>query len=114
MPPVIDVVCHAQARHDTAEDSWIRDPGLTDEGEREAFTLGRSYAHMDRVSHIISSPLQRTIRTCIVAFEPVLLAAKKVILLGELQETGVRPCDTGYPPETLEMDFRPQIDTSSA
>ncbi|KAI0116355.1 histidine phosphatase superfamily [Nemania sp. FL0031] len=113
MAPVIDVVRHAQAWHNTTGDTWIRDPDLTTEGEKEAFILGLSYTHMDQVSHIVSSPMWCAVRTCVIAFESALLAGKKVVLLGELQETGPRPSDTGSSRETLEREFRPQVDISN-
>lgn len=112
MAPVIDVVRHAQSTHNTTDNLYERDPDLTSDGESQAFRLGRSYPFMGCVSHIVSSPMRRAIRTALIAFEEKLLAGKQVILLPELQETGVRPCDTGQPPEALEQIYKPQIDIS--
>ncbi|KAI0457202.1 histidine phosphatase superfamily [Xylaria acuta] len=112
MAPVIDVIRHAESTHNTTGNSYVRDPNLTTEGESQAFRFGRSYAFMGRISHVVSSPMRRAIRTSLIAFEDVLLEGKKVILLPELQETGVRPSDTGQPPEVLEIAFKPQVDIS--
>ncbi|KAI1121775.1 histidine phosphatase superfamily [Nemania abortiva] len=112
MGPVIDVVRHAQSTHNTTGNVWVRDPNLTPEGEKEASRLRRSYPHMERISHIVSSPMQRAVRTALIAFEPAVLEGKKVVLLPELQETGVRPSDTGHPPEVIERTFEPYVDTS--
>ncbi|KAI1311168.1 histidine phosphatase superfamily [Xylaria venustula] len=112
MPPVIDVIRHAESTHNTTRNSYERDPNLTTHGEWQAFHLGKSYAFMNKISHLVSSPMRRAIRTTLIAFEDVLLQGKKVILLPELQETGTRPSDTGQPPRDLEAVFRPQIDTS--
>ncbi|KAI3320694.1 phosphoglycerate mutase-like protein [Xylariaceae sp. AK1471] len=112
MAPVIDVIRHAESMHNTTGNAYLRDPNLTTEGESQAFRLGRSYAFMGRISHIVSSPMRRAIRTALIAFEDRLLEGKKVILLPELQETGARPSDIGQPPDALESAFGPQIDTS--
>lgn len=112
MAPVIDVVRHAESTHNTTGNLYERDPNLTGEGESQAFRLGRSYPFMGRLTHIVSSPMRRAIRTALIAFEERLLDGKQVILLPELQETGVQPCDTGQPPEALERTYKPQIDIS--
>ncbi|KAI0438095.1 histidine phosphatase superfamily [Xylaria telfairii] len=112
MAPVIDVIRHAESTHNTTGDVYVRDPNLTTEGESQAFRFGRSYAFMGRISHVVSSPMRRAIRTSLIAFEDVLLAGKKVILLPELQETGVRPSDMGQPPAEIEAAFKPQVDIS--
>ncbi|KAI1750634.1 histidine phosphatase superfamily [Xylaria castorea] len=112
MAPIIDVIRHAESTHNTTGNSNVRDPNLTTEGESQAFRFGRSYAFMGRISHVVSSPMRRAIRTSLIAFEDVLLEGKKVILLPELQETGVRPSDMGQPPAALETAFRPQVDIS--
>jgi broad specificity phosphatase PhoE len=112
MAPVIDVIRHAESTHNTTGNVYVRDPNLTTEGEWQAFRLGRSYAFMRRISHIVSSPMRRALRTALIAFEDRLLEGKRVLLLPELQETGVRPSDTGQPPDALETAFRPQVDTS--
>ncbi|KAI0970947.1 histidine phosphatase superfamily [Xylaria arbuscula] len=112
MAPVIDVIRHAESTHNTTRNSYERDPNLTTHGEWQAFRLGKSYAFMNKISHIVSSPMRRAIRTILIAFEDVLLQGKRAILLPELQETGTSPSDMGQPPADLEAVFRPQIDTS--
>ncbi|KAI0867385.1 histidine phosphatase superfamily [Hypoxylon argillaceum] len=112
MAPIIDVIRHAESTHNIPGNVDVRDPNLTPNGEAQAFQLGSSYAFMSRISHIVSSPMQRSLRTALIAFGEVLLTDKKVILLPEIQETGVRLSDTGHPPEVLERVFGPNIDTS--
>lgn len=113
MAPIIDVIRHAEATHNTTGNVNVQDPDLTPKGEAQASRLGRSYAFKQRISHIVSSPMQRTIRTALIAFEEVLSSeGKKVVLLPELQETGVRPSDTGQLPEALETAFGPKVDIS--
>ncbi|KAI1741088.1 phosphoglycerate mutase-like protein [Xylaria scruposa] len=110
MAPVIDVIRHAESTHNITRNAYLRDPDLTTEGKSQAYRFGRSYGFMGRISHVVSSPMRRAIRTSLIAFEDVLLDGKKVILLPELQETGVRPSDIGQPPAALEIAFRPQVD----
>ncbi|KAI1110213.1 phosphoglycerate mutase-like protein [Nemania sp. NC0429] len=114
MPPIIDVIRHAEATHNTTGNVNQQDPDLTPNGEAQASKLGRSYAFKPRITHVVSSPMRRAIRTALIAFEDVLSEGegKKVVLLPELQETGVRPSDTGQSPEALEMAFGPRVDTS--
>ncbi|KAI0534301.1 histidine phosphatase superfamily [Xylaria digitata] len=112
MSPLIDVIRHAESTHNATGNVYERDPNLTIRGESQAFRLGRSYAYMGHISHVVSSPMRRAVRTAIVAFEDVLLAGKRVILLPNLQETGARPSDMGQPPSALETAFRPYIDSS--
>ncbi len=112
MAPVIDVVRHAESTHNTTGNVFERDPNLTSHGESQAFRLKISYAFGGKISHVVSSPMRRTIRTALIAFEDVLLQGKKVILLPELQETGTQPSDIGQPADALEVVFAPQIDTS--
>ncbi|KAJ2975270.1 hypothetical protein NUW58_g8407 [Xylaria curta] len=112
MAPVIDVIRHAESIHNITRNVSLRDPNLTSEGESQAFQLGCSYAYMRRISHIVASPMTRTIRTAIIAFEEILAEGKRVILLPELQETGANPSNTGQPPEDLEETFQPYVDIS--
>ncbi|KAI1427550.1 histidine phosphatase superfamily [Xylaria sp. FL1777] len=112
MAPVIDVIRHAESTHNISGNAYERDPDLTAHGEWQAYFLGKTYPFMNKISHVVSSPMRRAIRTALIAFERVLLEGKKAILLPELQETGIQPSDMGQPPDALEVVFRPQIDTS--
>ncbi|KAI1274496.1 histidine phosphatase superfamily [Xylaria sp. FL0933] len=112
MAPVIDFIRHAESTHNTTGNLYERDPNLTSNGEWQAYRLGKSYPFMNKISHVVSSPMRRAIRTGLLAFENVLLQGKRVILLPELQETGFLPSDTGQPAEELEASFRPQIDST--
>lgn len=108
MPPTIDIIRNAE----TSGNGSKRDPNLTSHGQHQAFSIGISYAFNHKISHVVSSPMQRCIRTAIVAFEHIFPQGKKVILLPELQDTGVSPYDTGQPPQALEALFPVHLDTS--
>ncbi|KAI0508334.1 histidine phosphatase superfamily [Xylaria bambusicola] len=112
MPPIIDIIRHAEATHNTTTGNvYERDPNLTSNGADQAFSLSYYYPFMHKISHIVSSPMRRCIRTALIGFEYNLLQGKRVILLPELQETGANPSDIGQPPEALEAVYSPLIDT---
>ncbi|KAI0596107.1 phosphoglycerate mutase-like protein [Biscogniauxia sp. FL1348] len=111
MAPIIDIVRHAEAWHNICR-TTMQDPGLTEEGEAQSYQLRDTYPFMDKVSHVVSSPARRAVATALIAFDPAVTNGKKVILLPDLQETGVKPSDTGSAPKRLEALFKPHVDLS--
>ncbi|KAI1159224.1 histidine phosphatase superfamily [Nemania serpens] len=110
MAPVIDIVRHAEARHNV-EGNHIRDPSLTDKGVAQAEGLQKMYPHMDQVGALISSPLRRAIQTTCVAFEPLVMQkAIPILLVPNLQEASARPSDTGSPWQELDEEFGLWVD----
>lgn len=114
MKTYIHLVRHAQGLHNIAkENEEILDPDLTPEGERQCATLRDEFPYHDKITHLVASPLRRTLRTCLLAFSPEVEAGKKVIALPELQELSPLPCDTGSNPATLAKEFdRSKVDLS--
>ncbi|KAI1504039.1 histidine phosphatase superfamily [Biscogniauxia marginata] len=108
MVPTIDIVRHAEARHNV-EGNYLRDPELTAQGIQQCSILCNTYPYMQKVTHIVSSPLRRAIQTTLLCFGPV---SAKIVLLPELQETTARPSDTGSPRQRLQEEFGNRIDTS--
>ncbi|KAI1197900.1 histidine phosphatase superfamily [Nemania serpens] len=109
MAPVIDIVCHAESRHNI-EGNHIPDPSLTDKGFAQAAMLQNTYPFVDEVRAIISSPMRRAIQTAREAFEPLMKQGMPILLLRELQETSSRPSDTGSPWQKLREEFGLQVD----
>jgi len=103
MPPIIDIIRHAEGRNNT-ESNQLRDPELTMQGIEQCKTLHDSYPHGDKVKWIYASPLRRTIMTAQLAIRP-LVGPGRIILLPELQENSARPSDTGRPKSELEREF---------
>ncbi|KAK7742413.1 hypothetical protein SLS62_010721 [Diatrype stigma] len=114
MPPTIHLVRHAEGLHNLGRDGDnIRDAPLSRHGRSpQCITLRGTFPHMDKITHLVASPLRRTIETCIHAFRPAVKAGKRVMLVPELQEVGALPCSTGSSVEKLERTFGNDIDTS--
>jgi broad specificity phosphatase PhoE len=98
-------VRHAQGYHNLNEENHkLHDPSLPF-GEAQCAALQKNFPYHDKVTHLVSSPLRRTLYTCLLAFTAEVKAGKKVIALPELQETSDLPCDTGSEPEKLQEEF---------
>lgn len=80
----------------------IRNPSLTQLGFRQAEHLRDTFPYMDRITHIMCSPLKRTLQTCVTAFKPLLEDGLRVVCWEELREFGVSPAQTGDPLPVLK------------
>lgn len=109
MSPTIHLVRHGEAEHNVSFNCQIRDPGLTEKGGDQCRALGKSFPYMERVTHLVASPLRRTVQTAHWAFvDPLLVSEEKrrqqprtILALGELQECSKHPCDIGLSVEEL-------------
>ncbi|KAI9900681.1 hypothetical protein N3K66_004943 [Trichothecium roseum] len=133
MPPTIHLVRHAQGHHNVSvANEAMRDPDVTELGREQCARLRASFPHHARLSGLASSPLRRTVQTCLEAFGPLspsttptssnpsdpssteeeeerkrrLLPIK---LIDVLQEISSAPCDTGSAPEALTAEFGPGV-----
>lgn len=106
MPTYIHLVRHAQGFHNlSAENQQFPDPDLTPKGEEQCATLQANFPYHDKVTHLVASPMRRTLRTCLLSFSPEVKAGKRVIALPEIQEVSTLPCDIGSDPDVLSRDF---------
>ncbi|KAK4043103.1 histidine phosphatase superfamily [Parachaetomium inaequale] len=119
MPTYIHLVRHAQGFHNLSHANHaLPDPDLTPLGKDQCAHLARTFPFQSQLTHLVASPLRRTIYTCLLSFEPALQqqqqgSTKKVVVaLPELQEVSPLPCDTGAAPEALASEFGPggQVD----
>jgi broad specificity phosphatase PhoE len=102
----IHCVRHAQGYHNLNEaNHQIADPDLTPVGEEQCSTLNKNFPYHSRVTHLVASPLRRTLYTCLLSFPSEVKAGLKVVALPELQETSDLPCDTGSEPRALAAEF---------
>jgi broad specificity phosphatase PhoE len=110
----IHLVRHAQGYHNlSAANQQIRDPKLTPVGEEQCATLCAAFPFHDRITHLVASPMRRTMYTCLLSFPPAIAAGKKIVALPEIQEVSSLPCDMGSTPEDLAAEFDPaQVDLS--
>lgn len=103
---IIHCVRHAQGYHNLCEaNHTIRDPLLTVLGEAQCATLNASFPRHAHITHIIASPLRRTLYTALLSFPSAITAGLKVVALPDLQETSDLPCDTGSDVTALAAEF---------
>ncbi|KAJ4392716.1 hypothetical protein N0V85_006872, partial [Neurospora sp. IMI 360204] len=114
----IHLVRHAQGHHNvSAANHSITDPLLTPLGESQCFALRDSFPYHDKITHLVASPMRRTLYTCLLSFQPAVERlrlqsqndGKKgggvVVALPEVQEVSNLPCDCGSAPEKLHEEF---------
>ncbi|AEO58779.1 hypothetical protein MYCTH_2306347 [Thermothelomyces thermophilus ATCC 42464] len=121
MPTYIHLVRHAQGVHNLcAENHALPDPDLTPLGKEQCAQLAKTFPYQGQLTHLVASPLRRTIYTCLLSFEPALrardssLVRRTVVALPDVQEVSASPCDTGSDPSALAAEFGPggQVDLS--
>ncbi|KAL2264650.1 hypothetical protein VTJ83DRAFT_7160 [Remersonia thermophila] len=119
MPTYLHLVRHAQGYHNLHPDNHVLpDPDLTPLGEEQCARLRRAFPYHDKVTHLVASPLRRTLKTCLLAFgdegehdgaagknKNNNKQKKKVLALPEIQEISPLPCDVGSPVEALAAEF---------
>lgn len=104
--PTIHLVRHAQGFHNlNYENQQIPDPYLTPLGHEQCAELCASFPYHDRITHLVASPLRRTLVTCHESFQPAVKAGKRVIAQPLFQETSSHPCDTGSEPEVIRAEY---------
>ncbi len=87
MAPIIYLVRHAQGYHNLSlENQQIPDPDLTPLGESQCDELCKKFDAHDKITHLVASPIRRTLHTCLRSFAPVVQSGKKVIALPDAQE----------------------------
>ncbi|PVH85674.1 hypothetical protein DL98DRAFT_373706, partial [Cadophora sp. DSE1049] len=108
----IHLVRHAEGPHNLRsipekERIAMLDPGLTPYGISQSKLLAQRFHAMDKVTHILAFPLRRTLLTGLVAFKPAINRGIQVILVPDLRECGLGPCNTGSNiPDLLEEVFK--------
>ncbi|KAK2599861.1 hypothetical protein N8I77_011583 [Diaporthe amygdali] len=113
MTITIHLVRHAQGFHNlTVINQQIPDPYLTPTGIEQCAALRASFPHHDRITHLVASPMRRTLQTCEQSFRPAVDAGSKVIAQPLVQEVSTLPCDTGSEPEVLAAEFGAWADLS--
>ncbi|KAH6654865.1 hypothetical protein BKA67DRAFT_566464 [Truncatella angustata] len=87
MPPLIHIIRHAKASHNHCRNNKLPDPDLThDTPDSESYNDGHqqvrqlaSYVNAHRrphITHVVSSPSQRAVRTAQIVLEDVLRGAE--------------------------------------
>ncbi|KAI0112414.1 histidine phosphatase superfamily [Nemania sp. FL0031] len=111
MAPIIHLVRHAEGYHNLSlENQWIRDPDLTDKGKKQCEELNKAFPYHDKITHLVASPIRRTIFTCQYSFVEEVKAGKKITALPDAQEVSLFPCDVGSDVEPLKKEFGDLVD----
>ncbi|KAK8085143.1 hypothetical protein PG997_006414 [Apiospora hydei] len=113
MAPVIYLVRHAQGYHNlNKENEQLRDPDLTELGKQQCADLCKRFPFHDKITHLLASPMRRTIYTCLLSFAPVAEAGKVITALPDAQEVSLQPCDHGSDPAKLQAEFGDKVNFS--
>lgn len=106
MAITIHLVRHAQGFHNlNATNHQIPDPYLTPLGRQQCAELGRQFPHHDKITHLVASPMRRTLLTCLLSFAPAVSSGTKIVALPLVQELSGLPCDIGSEPEVLHAEY---------
>ncbi|KAL2071119.1 hypothetical protein VTL71DRAFT_12354 [Oculimacula yallundae] len=108
---IIHFMRHAEAEHKVYGDNSIRDPELTEKGEKQCHFFERNLMFKEaiKITHILCSPMTRTIQTA----ELVSLALPNTITvtaLPELQNLDSGPNGQGLDLEELVEQYGPYED----
>ncbi|KAH6714094.1 histidine phosphatase superfamily [Leptodontidium sp. MPI-SDFR-AT-0119] len=102
----IHCVRHAEGFHNLSlANHSIADPLLTPTGKAQCQTLSQTFPSPSKITHLISSPLRRTLYTTLLSFPTAIARGLKILALAELQETSSLPCDTGSSLSALTSEF---------
>jgi len=103
---IIHLVRHAQGTHNLPNsDLSIQDPLLTAFGIEQCVALSKKFPHPFKVTHLVSSPLRRTLYTTIYSFPEPISRGLEVIAHPLLQELSSLGADTGISPILLASEF---------
>lgn len=113
MAPTVHLVRHAQGLHNLGhQNGHLRDPDLTPFGREQCEDLQRRFPDHTKITHLLASPLRRTLYTCLIGFEPATRCGRKVIALPHAQEISAQACDLGLDRDELEAEFGDKVDLS--
>ena len=76
----------------------IIDPTLTDTGLGQCSFVCKDFPRHAKVSHILASPLFRTIQTAYHSFKPAIERGVKIVAMPEVTENAADGCNRGHAP----------------
>ena len=119
---VIHLFRHAEAAHNSEDDTSIRDPYLTINGIAQAEQILTTYKFLNQPTLVLVSPLKRALQTALYAFHPIFNKrvtklypqeqAPRFLALPQLQEVSENPCDTGISLSSLKKEYGEYIEFS--
>lgn len=106
----LHLVRHAQGFHNLSHiNEQIPDPYLTPLGKQQCADLRASFPHHERITHLVASPMRRTLLTAYHGFYPA-PQTSRIVALPLIQEVSANPCDVGSRPKVLEAEFGEWMD----
>lgn len=103
---IITLVRHAQGYHNlSVANEQLPDPDLTPLGEAECNALATTFPSPEKITHLVASPLRRTLYTCLFSFPSAVARGLTILAMPELQENSNLPSDTGSDPSALQAEF---------
>jgi broad specificity phosphatase PhoE len=103
---IIFCVRHAQGYNNVGTaNAKLPDPDLTPLGKSQCHSLATTFPSPQSITHLVASPLRRTLYTCLFSFPTAVSRGLKVLAVPELQEVSDQPCDTGSALSKLEAEF---------
>lgn len=119
MTIIIHLVRHAQGFHNlNSINEAIPDPYLTPKGQAQCAALRAAFPHHDTLTHLVASPMRRTLLTCHHAFhhhqprgqsdgsdEQPQPQRLRIAALPLVQEISTNPCDVGSEPAVLRAEY---------
>lgn len=106
MAPVITIIRHAEGLHNLYLDYSIIDPKLTDTGLRQCSFVCKDFPRHAQVTHILASPLLRTVQTAYYCFTPAIDRGVKITAMQEVTEKDADGCNRGQAPEQIITSAR--------
>lgn len=101
MAPVVTLIRHAQGLHDYRQDWTTIDPTLTDLGMRQCLAVRDDFPHHEKVTHILVSPLYRTVATAVHCFKPAIDRGVRVTAMPEVTANEADGCNQGHAPDEI-------------
>jgi broad specificity phosphatase PhoE len=103
---IITLVRHAQGYHNlSVANEKLPDPDLTPLGEAQCKALSTTFPSPEKITHLVASPLRRTLYTCLLSFPSAVTRGLTVLAVPEFQENSDQPSDTGSEPSMLQAEF---------
>ncbi|TAQ89056.1 hypothetical protein B7494_g2629 [Chlorociboria aeruginascens] len=99
-PLIIHLIRHAESEHKPrgciTVDHDIRDPKLNEAGRKHCIERAKHLCPQAKyITHILASPLSRTLETACLTFPDVINRGVKVLAIPELQSLSSDPCSIG-------------------
>ncbi|RYP46187.1 hypothetical protein DL768_007582 [Monosporascus sp. mg162] len=114
MAPTFYIFRHVEGAHELSGEGRIcGDPDLSDAGRQRCAKLHNKLLWMDKVSQLVSSPIQRALGSCLLIFEPVISRGKRTIALPELTDAGTREASFGSSKSVLADNLDDKVDLGS-